>query len=205
MIEQKKVFSVSGNGGNPAFEVEVDSKFACLNESRSWCISTWIFAGVPIVLAIASVIVAALRAFVSHSMQATLSAWGVAGVSFSMNPWPHVAFASALLAAVVVLCCIGCKYAIRLQKMANEERKQRFEMRHFIFEKAIEYAGKQVNGGEKEDSKWSVSITVNKNSENDSQEECPPPQSTACKSEPVKNLYVPPTSSSESGLSSTNN
>ena len=83
----------------------------------------------------------------------------------SSNPWPIVVLLVGFLFAFVALCWIGSRHAARIEKMAVEERKQRFDMRRFIVEKAIECAEMQIKTEKDNTNKYSFSIVLNKSND----------------------------------------
>ena len=77
--------------------------------------------------------------------------------------WPYVAMIAVFLSAIVSLCWIGCRHAARMEKMESEERKQKVDVRRFLFEKSIELAQAMSKGGGESSKKvHSVSILLHR-------------------------------------------
>lgn len=77
--------------------------------------------------------------------------------------WPYVAMVAVFLSAIVALCWIGCRHSVRMEKMSSEERKQKVDVRRFLFEKSVELAqALSKGGGESSKKVHSVSILLHR-------------------------------------------
>ena len=140
------VFSVTlGENNTPKVKVDVDPRVSCIDDSDPFVAYPWLghclsHLGVP--LAIAAIVLLVLGAVIPiiGAQETTLRFARAGKQAFISNPWPFVAIISVILTAIVVLFWIMCRHVLRMEKIAAEERKQRFDMRRFLVEKSIEFA-----------------------------------------------------------------
>lgn len=170
--EQEKVFSVNLDGGKPKLDIIADADVFCLKDAttesqrsggaKMYCSGIFIV----VVILVGSVGVAVcLKSLCLFYYSTKLALCEITKVEFNYSPWPFVVLTVASLAAIVALCLIGYRHALRMEKLAFEKWKQRFDMKRFLIEKSIDYAGKHAAADTKKDntSAYSISITVNKN------------------------------------------
>ena len=171
--EQKKVFSVNLDGDKPKLAIIADADVFCLKDATSesqesggdaktYCgailiIGAILVGGVGVAIC--------LKSLCLFCYSTKFALCEITKAEFDYSPWPFVVLTVALLAAIVALCLIGCRHALRMEKIAFEKWKQCFDMRRFLIEKSIDYAGKHAATDTKKDntSAYSISITVNKN------------------------------------------
>lgn len=175
--EQKTLFSANLGDNKPMLTINADSKVFCLDESTPegkkcdcGCKTCRQCMWIAVALLAAGVCAAVWLMCQDFSvLDAKIVLNGIASAKCHFSTWPFVTLIVALLTAVVSLFQIGCRYKLRLEKLASEERRQRFDMRRFLVEKSIDYSEKQAKAGAENDKKkgdngsaYSISITVNK-------------------------------------------
>ena len=101
-----------------------------------------------------------------HVRTATLANGQVEIAAFSFDGWP-VAFAIvASIFAIVLAVQASSRYRFRILKLAAEERRHHIDAKIGLIEKALECA-RPAQSKTPGQSKWSIAITVNKNSDKD--------------------------------------
>lgn len=175
--EQKTLFSANLGDNKPMLTINADSKVFCLDESTPegkkcdcGCKTCRQCMWIAVALLAAGVCAAVWLMCQDFSvLDAKIVLNGIASAKCHFSTWPFVTLIVALLTAVVSLFQIGCRYKLRLEKLASEERRQRFDLRRFLVEKSIDYSEKQAKAVAENDKKngdnsaYSISIAVNKN------------------------------------------
>ena len=177
-MSEKTIFTTNLGEGKPMLTIHVDPQFICLDENegapmkfrfKHMPTAVWGLMVLFAVMAVGAVVAGRWLAPVFPDKTTLFASFpGTVKAMSSTNAWSRTVIVVALLAAVVTLFWIGCKYSVRMAKLAYEEWNQRFAMRRFLFEKTVEYAERSAKKDKSDgnDSKWSISITVNKNAEN---------------------------------------
>ena len=175
--ETRTVLSTELDNGKPPLTISVDKRLACIDDYRPTSTYPWwgrclVHFGVPVAIAVLVLLTLRVAIWVLIpgivAQETVLRVVKTAKLAFLSHPWPFAVLTAIPLISFVILYWIVCRHIVRLEKIASEERKQRFDMRRFLIEKSIEYAEKQVKTDKKDnkDSNWSIFITVNKNGNN---------------------------------------
>ena len=122
-----------------------------------------------------------------HVRTATLANGQVEIAAFSFDGWP-VAFAIvASIFAIMLAVQSSSRYRFRILKLAAEERRHHIDANIGLIEKALEFA-RPAQPKTPGQSKWSISITVNKNSDKDETDNSAPCDPSSSGGSPRGNL-----------------
>lgn len=168
--KSETVFSVTLDENSPkSLTLVVDPRLSCLDDSYAVHENTktenhsrplWILLGVLGGLFWGLNIALWLKPPILFSTKTNLSSCGIVWKSSHFNSWPLVTLFIGFLIFTVAIYWIWARHNIRIEKIASEERKQRFDMRKFLVEKSFDHAEKQAKANKNNDEK------TNKNNDN---------------------------------------